>query len=426
MTAIAVLATPRSLLPPDYGGGEQREALLINMAAAYEGVKGDSLRNFRHWHRAQASVVGAIREAMDGLDVEAPPWAETHLWSRIELPGAAVDHLAHQRLLRAMLTDATSTFWSQFAARYLRDGNTHLDISGGTGLGKSSIGIRIMHTVKPFAAEALLGRIGLDPQDKAEKLPHLVRGDAYQDDDEIEAAGTGALTAAKNDRNTAAMLRASGVSLLRISPDIEATGTTQGRLEVLKAAYPRVYHDDREVDETGFWGLVGSTLPSSFEFRCRRCRLPWAGDQCACGWEAWSLCLFWVGTIPVGLVGVTWMPAGHHAVYSPWKKSATQRTLRQQFTDPSLIVRLVAKACEEDAFVQYLTKAKAKPKLVDFMRALRFFPPQTMDGETRKDVAAFMHDFFYAWENLSHLITKRWGITPNPGMQAIAKKCYAE
>ena len=213
---------PTSRLPPSWD--ENRDALVANLARAYAEVDADSKKNFNHWHRAQLALVQALEAQLGQLGVHGPPWATIHLLrGRLELPGMSEEPLEHLRLWRAMFTDASDLFWSHWPYRDMHGGNTHLDISGGTGLGKSSEGGAIVVEVGNALGggvppQDLLKHMGIHASDKADKLPLLSAGDVFQDDDETEVAGEGAATTQKAERNTAGMLRFSQISKIRIAP----------------------------------------------------------------------------------------------------------------------------------------------------------------------------------------------------------------
>lgn len=300
-------------------------------------------------------------------------------------------------------------------------------------MAKSSNGIEIMDTTRPFPADAVLARMGLNAADKADKLPRLRPGDTYQDDDELEAVGEGALTARKNDRNTSATLRYARLHFIRIAPDTEAVATDQGHLKAQMVNAPRQYVDGRELTvETWFErDRLDDTVLDRIEYRCRECHKPWKGDYCACGWRPWTLYMFYISGMPMGLVGIYWCKADKFRKYDPWKKDNTMRTLNQQFSDSNLLARVLVKTCSDPFVERYIIRLKKSPMLKHFQAAIRFSGVQSLSGEMTKALADLAYDVFFAWdfwgstdkETGKTEFELRFGLAPIPAMANIAKKC---
>src|ERR1051325_5604580 len=197
------------------------------------------------------------------------------------------------------------------------------------------------------------------------------------------------------------MLRFSQISKIRIAPELEWTGTTQGRLEALQAQTPLQLLDGAVLDAAAWWQLGRERrrqlkAEGRLVLGCAACRRPWSG-RCPCGWHPWTLNLFWVGGFPVGLVGIPWMTAEHYAVYAPWKAENTPRVLRAEFGDVTLRARPLVKLLGAPRPVRRLVR-RDKPKVVHFKRVISSYLGVMQTISQKDDLARFAEDTLYDWD----------------------------
>lgn len=423
---------PKTKLPEDWND-EYVKRILFNFRKAYAEVFGDAHTNFKRWDQAQEGLFSLLMDKLELLGVHCPPWTNEDLRSRLMLEGVSQAEMQpHLRLWRAVFTDATETFWRQSPYRYWKKGNTHTDITGGTGLGKSTeagtilIVTHYMMTGEHLPPDQLLDHFGTHIADRIDKLPRIRTGSTYVDDDETEIAGEGAMTLQKSARNTAGQLRFSKKSLVRIAPEIEAHSTTQGRLEAWMVDDPIAYIDGIEVREP-WWEYPPFLLEQLEEqgrltLHCPKCKYPWRWQRCQCGWYPWTLNMFWIGMNPVGLVGIEWMPPEHYAKYGPWKAESNKRIQEAQTGDSNFYARIAVRACQDPTFQKWFSRKKAKYNATEVETGLKLSKLPMLSGEQLGSIASFMHAAFSAWDEFGEPLFKEMGIEPTVQMRLIAKR----
>jgi len=366
------------LLGADWG--EDREQAVTALAAAYAKVQNERLDNFQFWNRATRVVIDAIQARCTARGLTAPPWDLDALWARVDRPMAAADPGEHVALVAALLTDYQARFQEHIRYRLQNAGNVHLEITGPTGMGKSSIAISIADWIKTIEPSRLVDCLVFDPSELPRKLSRLGPWDTAILDEYLQVAGEGARTLQAHFENVEDTLRASQINLIRLSPRRHEGATMQATLEVVL-----------ENRDRGF-----------------------------------SVCLVWLQGHPHGLVAIPWAPQHLWDRYCPWKADNVARSVSGQFKDNAFLAKLAVQVCADQAFVDYMTEATNKPKKFDFVAGLEFFLPQMLALGQVEKLASFLYTVCYNYQRLGSRFEQWFGVKPNPGLEAVALKCYKE
>ncbi|HUR61951.1 MAG TPA: hypothetical protein VM286_06260 [Candidatus Thermoplasmatota archaeon] len=372
------------LIPDTYG--RERDKLLFYLAAGYADVTGNKAGNFQLWSIANQNVSNYIIEQLQNLGLEMAPWAWDAFVERITPIAPQTDYNQHLALAKALLTNRHCRFFAQFPYRLKTGGNVHTHYIGGTGTGKSSCSLAVIHSVNRIQTGHLRDHLALTNRDLPEAIKRiatqikagtLTPGQGVHKDEEEDTAGEGSATDAKMMRNLENQLRASQINLSTSSPTLEAVATTQGQMVAL-AWHPK---------------------------------------------DKWTLFLHYVDNIPLGVVAIRWLPEPYWTQeYTPWKNDNVDRTVAAEFSDAGL-ARIAIRVCQDQRFVRYLTEASSKPKLKDIQTALRLYYKQMLSITEKKALADFLHDVFFGWQRISKHFEEDFGFPPNEGMKQIALRC---
>lgn len=366
------------LLPPDLEHG--RSELLTHLGAAYHTVMDERVKNWGLWETTRHRITASLKQRYVDAGFTAPPFDWDSLWARIDLPHPSRDPVSHVGLVRALMTDYQARLLEHVEYRMANDGNVHLEVTGPTGMGKSSCAIALADHVKPMEPARLLEHLSIDLSELPRKLRDKRPGETVVQDEYLQVAGEGSGTVRNLFANLEDTLRASQVNLFALSPRHQDHGTMQAALELI------LWHP------------------------AKKC----------------SLFLVWLHGVPHGVVVLPWMRKELYEVYKPWKDANVERTMRGQFQDNAYLARMAVQAFQDERLVKYLDAATNKPSRKDFKSAVEFFLPQMMSGSQVDRLAAFMHDICYAFDRVEPEFEAWFGIPLNNGFRRVALKCYQE
>lgn len=285
------------------------------------------------------------------------------------------DHIA---MVRAITTDYSARFSQHIQYRLLTDGNVHIEITGPTGLGKSSCAISIADWIWPIQPGELLRHVNFDLDELTEKLPVLQRGQSVIQDEVLELTGEGAATARAKLKNVEDTIRKRGVNLITCSPREHDFATMQIELEAVA------------------WNPHAK----------------------------WSLFLAHVGGKPMGLVPIPWCRAELWAEYDAFKEANLERSLSGAFQDRKWLTRKCMKFFADENLVDYLDSMPKGRQFTrsDFDRAIGAFRGDAMASVQRQKVAAMMFEMVTAYKRNAHKFEKWWGVRPNAGLDRLARR----
>ncbi|MHB8632755.1 MAG: hypothetical protein ACYDBQ_02140 [Thermoplasmatota archaeon] len=366
------------ILPTDLEA--EREDVQQVMSVAYRQILSDRTENYKLWYKARIYVTDHLRDVYARAGATAPPWNLRALWSRVSLPAPSADANAHLRLVEALLTDFTSEFCGHIRYRLQNDGNVHIEFSGPTGMGKSSCAIALANWVCPIEPAELEKHLSFDLTELPRKLAGKKPGQTVIQDEFPQLAGDGARTAQMIFQNIEDTLRASQVNLFMLSPRKQEHNTAQCELELI------------------LWN------------RERR----------------FSVFLVWIEGVPHGVVAIPWMPQELWAEYQKWKAKNVGRAKAGQFRDHEFTARSIMDLCADKRFVAFMAQAVNKPKLKDFRSAIELFPGVMASTSQIEKMASLMYEMCYNYERLAATFEEWFGVKPNAGLEAIARKCYEE
>lgn len=347
-----------------YGGAfEQRPQ---DRGASYLGIRGLS---------AQAIDGVQHRFARAGLEIAPLNWDALRRRISPDDTRHPADHIA---IIRALYTDYGRTFSEHIQYRLLSDGNVHIEITGPTGLGKSSCAISIADWIWPIQAGELLRHVNFDLDELTDKLPKLSRGQSVIQDEVLELTGEGAATARAKLKNVEDTIRKRGVNLITCSPREHDFATMQIELEAVA------------------WNRTAK----------------------------WSLFLAWVQGKPMGVVPIPWCRSELWSEYDAFKEANLERSLSGAFQDRKWLTRKCLKFFADENLVDYLDSMPKGRQFTrsDFDRAIGAFRGDSMATVQRQKVAAMMFEMVVAYKRNAHKFEKWWGVQPNAGLARLARR----
>lgn len=356
-----------------------RGTLGLVLGAAYRNLKDEKRENYGLWLGVMQQVQDTLLDAFQKHGLHAGPLQVEKLLNRVIRMAPAPDAESHIRLLRALLTPFDDELAAHIQYRLATGGNVHLEFSGPTGMGKSSCAVALANWIREIPASDLLKHLSFDLNDLPQKLAGKEPGMTVIQDEFLAMVGDGSRTVQNIITNIEDTLRASQVNLFIVSPDKKEHTTTQAELELI------------------LWNPE----------------------------KKWSCFLVWLDGSPVGVVAIPWMPPDLWAVYKPWKAENTKRSQSGHFRDHTYIAKAAMRHFADPRFVKYMLKGENKPRKTDFEDALEFFSPELTASSQADRLVNFMAKTCYAFDRLETEFEAIFGVPPNDGFRAVARRCLA-
>lgn len=379
----ALLAAQR----PTIGAGllpasleRDRNRMLGLLCGAYASILQSKMHNFGLWSALRADVFGSIRTRYREAGLTAAPWNLDALWARVDLRLPSSQPNEHVALVEALLTIKQERFAEHIIYRLATDGNVHIEITGPTGMGKSSCAIALADWIKTILPESLLDHLSFDLSELPTKLSRIDKGAAVIQDEYVATAGEGSRTFLALFANLEDTLRKSQKNLLVLSPRQHDHATMQAKLELIL----------------------------------------WNREQ------QFSVFILWLEDHPHGVIALPWAPPDLWDAYGPWKEANVERSVAGHFKDNKYLAKTILRAFEDQRFVDFLVNGVNKPKKTDFQTALEFFLPQMLSGAQSERIVGFMYQLCYNWDRLGEKFEAWFGEKPNKGLETVANKCYKE
>lgn len=357
------------------GWGRDRDDLLKALTAAYAAIAAARIENCVLWMAARRQILEGIKAKFDAVGLEMAPLYWASFCERLAPSIQKSDSCEHVQLVEAVLTNATSIFWSHLSYRMETEGNVHLEFTGHTGMGKSSCALTVADWLSPIDAAKVEQHVNFDLGDLPKKLKTKRPRETVIQDEYVAASGEGARTNQSLFENLEDTLRASQINLFVLSPRRQQHATMQARMEALA------------------WNRK----------------------------EKFTAFLVWVEDQPIGLVAIPWCRAELYAAYKVWKMGNVERSTSGQFKDASFIPKNAMRCFEDPRVVKYLAEIVQRPKKTHFENAVSWFPPEGMMTITQKgQVAELMHSWSVGYDTIGPHIKDFWDVEPNDGLARVA------
>ncbi|MEA3200919.1 MAG: hypothetical protein QOE90_2347 [Thermoplasmata archaeon] len=334
-------------LLPDWWG-QNRQHYVTALGLAYDGsFRQEPGADWAVRVRKSADAADYFLSACRSVGLEMAPFHWDALAARIR-PDDTRKQGDHIALVRALNTDYGARFSEHVQYRLLTDGNVHVEITGPTGLGKSSCAIALADWIWPIRPGELLRHVNFDMDELTDKLPRLDRGESVIQDEVLELTGEGAATARSKLNNVEDTIRKRGVNLITCSPREHDFATMQIELEALA------------------WNRV----------------------------DKWTLFLAHVAGKPTGLVPIPWCRAELWNEYEPFKAANLERSLSGAFQDRKWLTRKAMRFFGDENLVDYLDSMPKGRQFTrtDFDRAIGAFRGDAMASAQRQKVASMMFE----------------------------------
>lgn len=358
----------------------QAEKAVLELGAVYWQLSQESAENFMGWKVVVKKWAQAVVDLHRKEGFVTAPLYHDALLARLEPVFPASDPSAHIDVVRALLTDYSQPTERHILVRQAWGGNVVFEITGPTGMGKSSLAIYIANAGSAIDAARINEYLVFDLSELPSKLATKKPGETVVIDEYVRQSGDGSRTALQMIANLEDQIRASQVNLLWLSPQKQDHSTSQAEFEVV------------------FWNRERQE----------------------------TRCLVWCQGRPRGYVTIPWAPPELWAAYQPWKTEKVQRALSGQFRETTAMARIAMHLFAMPEYVQYMLKFN-KPKKSDFEESIDFFYAVSLPSRQVGRLASFMHKICYSYDRLKDdfpTIFER--VQPVPGWHEVAKICYQE
>jgi hypothetical protein len=354
-----------------------REQLTMALNIAYRGLSQVRAENYALWVRAIKMAETTVKQWFQAVGLEAPPFHEDSFARRIAPLTPVADHAKHVALVNAVMTDYSARFAEQFAYRLRTSANVHLEITGPTGMAKSSCAISIADWCKRIEPGTLLRHMNFDLPELADRFADKEPGDSVIQDEFLEQTGEGAVNAQKMFMNVEDTLRASQIHFIVCSPRKREHATMQATLEAVA------------------WN--------------RRAK--------------WTAFLVWMNGEPHGLLPVPWCRADLWAEYSAFKARNVDRTKNAAFRDRQHTARTAMRLFEDEWILDHLINVvtSKKKKRADFEEAIELYRGDMMTTAQRTRIAGFMFNAARGFHRIEATFEARFGVPINDGLRAVAE-----
>lgn len=370
---------------PDLGQGllntnwsHDRDRQITALSIAYDsGFGKEPAVNYVARSKIVDNMVGYFFQRLNDAGLDMAPLHSDALLARMT-PDDKTTVGEHVGLMRALLTDYGPRLSQHIKYRLLTDGNVHIEITGPTGLGKSSCAISIADWIWPIRPDELLRHVNFDLDELTDKLPRLLRGQSVIQDEVLELTGEGSATARAKLKNVEDTIRKKGVNLITCSPREHDFATMQLELEALA------------------WNRTAK----------------------------WTLFLAYVGGKPAGVVPIPWCRPELWAVYDEFKAGNVERSLSGAFQDRKWLTRKCMRFFADPDLVDYLDSMPKGRQFTrtDFDRAIGAFRGDAMASVQRQKVAAMMFEMVTSYKRNAHKFERWWGLRPNEGLAKLARR----
>ncbi|MEA3200982.1 MAG: hypothetical protein QOE90_2410 [Thermoplasmata archaeon] len=367
--------TGRALLGRNWEAN--REYATQILSAAYNQIADKPAENWALWQGVRRKLTAVLTERWRASGLRTARMYHDALMSRVAPLEPSRKPGEHVALVHALLTDYNDPFAEHCEYRHDNDGNVHLEITGHTGMAKSSCAISIADWLSPIEPARLRDHVNFDLSELHKRLKGKRARETVIQDEYLALSGEGARTDQARFANLEDTLRASGVNLFVLSPRRQDHATMQARLEALA------------------WNRA----------------------------QRWTGFLVWVEDTPLGMLSVPWCRPELWAEYKAFKAANTDRTLSGAFRDERHIARTGLQVLDDERVIRYLTQIVAKPKKATIEEALTHFCPMMLSATQKGQVADFI--WFAATELNRFGAEFEWffGLPPNDGLRAVADAC---
>lgn len=355
--------------------------MVVLLAAAYSAVADGRAENFGLFLHVSRTLRALFTEMFEARGLELPDMAMDVLLSRLAPVSPSPKASEHIALVAAMLNDYSNIFARHLEYRLATDANNHLEITGGTGSGKSSCALTIANWLSEIEPAKLEAYVNFDLAELPDRLRGKKARETVIQDEFIQVTGEGANTTKALFMNLEDTLRGSGVNLFVLSPRRQEHGTMQATLEAV------------------LWNRA----------------------------ERYTLFLVWIEGRPCGVVAVPWCNESLWRAYSEFKRRNVGRSLSGAFQDRMWAVRNAMRFFANENLVDYLqtvNKGKAFKK-TDFEAAIVLFSAEMQTVSQRGLTASFMLGMVANYKRSSKKFYKWFGVEPNDGLRILAGKASA-
>jgi len=349
------------------------------LSAAYNQIAEDPAQNWVLWQAVRAKLSKVLTERWRASGLRTARMYRDALMARAVPPEPSRAPGEHVALVRALLTDYNDAFVEHCEYRQETDGNLHFEVTGHTGMAKSSCAISIADWLSPIDPARVKEYVNFDLSELHKRLKDKKPRETVIQDEYLALTGEGARTDAARFANLEDTLRASQVNLFVLSPRRQDHATMQARLEAL------------------FWNRA----------------------------QRWTAFLVWVEDTPLGMLSVPWCRPELWTEYQAFKKANTARTLSGAFRDERHIARTGLQVLEDERVIRYLTEIVPKPKKATVEEALTHFCPMMLSAAQKAQVVEFI--WFAAAELTRFGPEFEWffGLPPTPGLRAVSEAMHA-
>lgn len=381
MTQAAVEATSQRVWPGQDLLGRSWEAnrdyATQLLSAAYNQVADRPAENWALWQGVRRKLTAVVTERWRASGLKTARMYMDAFLTRVAPLEPSRRPGEHVALVHALLTDYNAAFVEHCDYRHENDGNVHLEITGHTGMAKSSCAIAIADWLSPIEPARLREHVNFDLSELHKRLKGKQPRQTVIQDEYLALSGEGARTDQSRFANLEDTLRASQVNLFVLSPRRQDHATMQARLEAVA------------------WN--------------RRAR--------------WTAFLVWAEDTPLGILSVPWCRPELWDEYKKFKAQNTDRTLSGAFRDERHIARTGLQVLEDERVIRYLTRIVAKPKKAQIDEAVTHFCPMMLTKAQKDQVVDFI--WFAATElnRFGDEFSWFFGFQPNDGLRAVADAC---